>query len=72
MLLRETVVILYWFGLYTLVQRLTDILANKMKWTEEQRLVYLLFFAIVTGYILQIYFSEYTFMQSLKNILNKY
>jgi len=57
MLLRETVVVIYWFGLYTLAQQLSEILANEMKWTRNQRLVYLLSIIIVTGYIFHKYYS---------------
>lgn len=58
MLLRETVVILYWFGLYTLATKLSNMLANKMMWTKEQFLVYLVSVAIVTGYILHTSYSK--------------
>lgn len=57
MILRETLVVLYWFGVYTIAQNLSNQLSNKMNWSKQQFMVYLFVVAFITGYILHKYYS---------------
>ena len=58
MLLKETIIVLYWFGLYSLAQKLSDNLSEHMKWSKNQYLFYFIVVTIVTGYLLHIKYTD--------------